>query len=358
MNLGRRGLAWFAALAAVLALLAWGCAKRGAPPGGPEDKTPPYVESLSPAGGSVGVDLKSDIRITFSEPMKRRTVETAVVVSPPRKWAKRYWEKNTYILVSGSDLLEETTYLVAVGTASADRHGVKMDRTFVAGFSTGATIEAGVISGRTIWKGVSVEQALVQVFDAAEVGGFTEFPETAPVYVTYSGAGGEYEIPFVNPRRVYKVIAILDKNGNAEHDKGETIGCALGEVALADSARAVGVNVALCDADFRGAIEGSVETIWAADTTGGRPEFKVGVVANPATDTSEAYRALCGQGGEFRITCVRPGPYVLEAFVDFNGNQRKDAEDTFHVELADTVTVESCAEPVKVEMTLEAGSKP
>lgn len=346
------------AIALTIMLLASHCAKRGAPPGGPQDKTPPYVESLVPAGGSVGVSLTSDIRITFSEPMKRRTVETAVVVSPPCGWTKRYWQKNTYILVPGSDLLSETTYLVSVATASADKHGVKMDETFVAGFSTGATIEAGVISGRTAWKNLSVEQAVVQVFDASEVSGFTVFPKAVPVYVTYSGAGGHYEIPYVNPKRVYKVVALIDKNGNAERDKGEIVGCAALDVDLADSARAEGVDIILCDEDFKGAIRGEVEVIAPVDTAGARQSLKVAVVASPAADTAASYRCECKDNGKFEMACVSPGQYSLEAFADFDGNQRRDIEDSFYVRLGDTLTVEPCARPAEVKMTLDVRSGP
>jgi hypothetical protein len=236
-----------------------------------------------------------------------------------------------------------------------------MDKTFVAGFSTGETIEAGVISGRTIWKSVAVEQAVVLVYDVAELGGFTEFPEASPAYVTYSGAGGEFEIPFVNPRRVYKVLAFLDKSADGEHDEGETVGCAAGETDLADSARAAGVNVVLCDADFRGAIGGRVEVELQPDSTGkgGDPSgLRIAVVAKPAADTSEAYRGLCNEKGEFSIACVKPGLYLMEAFVDLNANLRRDREDSLYVEAGDTLTVKPCAVPAGVAIRIEARSKP
>ncbi|MFZ1948059.1 MAG: Ig-like domain-containing protein, partial [bacterium] len=146
-----------------LVLLGPGCAKRGLPPGGPEDKTAPRVESMSPPSGTVEVDPAERMRLVFSEPMKRRTVETAVIVSPPVKWIKRYWEENTYVMVPGQSLLAEATYLVSVANTAEDRHGVKMEKTFVAGFSTGSTIEAGVISGAVSWKNLTVERGVVEV---------------------------------------------------------------------------------------------------------------------------------------------------------------------------------------------------
>ncbi len=355
----RSGLAGLFVVLVSAALLFLGCAKRGAPPGGPEDKTPPYVETFSPTSGSVAVELRSEISLTFSELMKHRTVETAVVVSPPCQWAKRYWRKNTYVLVPGQPLLRETTYLVSVGNAATDRHAVKMEKTFVAGFSTGASIEAGVISGKVTWKGLTVEQAMVEVFDAEQIGDLAGFPKATPLYVTLSGAGGQYEVPFVNTKKTYRVLAYMDRNGDSEYDEGEVAGCAPGEVALMDSLTNTGVDIMLCDASFKGSLEGKVYTSSQFDTSAvpdtSKPfeAFKVAVSVRSITDTTVSYDALADKDGRFRLDCVSPGSYVIEAFADHNGNAKKDKEDSFYVEFGDTIDIRSCSKPPTVEMTLE-----
>lgn len=346
-------------LVAGTALVSLDCAKRGVPPGGPEDRTAPFVAGLSPASGSVGVDRASEITITFSEPMKHRTVETAVMVSPPCKWTKRYWRENTYILVAERKLSTETTYLVSVGTAAADRHGVKMEKSFAGGFSTGYVIEAGRISGKVSWKTLTVEQAVVGVFDVADLGELSKWPEADPVYVTFSGAGGAYEIPYVNTKRTYRVVAFMDKNGNAAYDSDEIMGCAHGQVALTDSAAAAtGVDILICDTRFEGSLEGRVYVSAAPDTAGGSEPFKVAVTARSLTDTSASYRTLCGKDGLFAINCMKPGEYVIQAFSDYNGNQKKDPQDSFYVEFGDTVGIASCSEPPEVDMTLTTEIKP
>jgi len=357
------------AVAGVVLLLA-GCAKRGLPPGGPEDRTPPVVEAMSPASETVGVDLKSEITLAFSEPMKQRTVETAVVVSPPTRWVKRYWRENTYTLVPGQPLLAQTTYLVSIGASAMDRHGVKLGKTFVGGFSTGQTIEAGVISGKLAWKGMSVEQALVEVFDVAEIGEITGFPTAAPDYVSLSGSGGQFEIPFVNPEKTYAVLAFIDKDLNSEYDRGETVGCAGGEFSFADSSRLAGVEIILCDGSLKGGLRGAVLAPVEPDTShaagdssetqpskpaqasGAPARAKIMVVAKALGD-STLYRVQTDDKGRFAINCMNPARYVLEAFLDYDGNQRKDVADTFYVELGDTLDIAPCTKPRYVEMRLK-----
>jgi hypothetical protein len=49
---------------------------------------------------------------------------------------------------------------------------------------------------------------------------------------------------------------------------------------------------------------------------------------------------------------MNPAKYVLEAFLDFNGNQKKDTADSISVELGDTLEVTACGKPRYVEMRL------
>jgi hypothetical protein len=115
-------------------VLVWSCAKQAFPPGGPADDTPPFVAEIAPSSGSVSVDLQSQIIIRFSEGMKKRTVESGVVVSPPCRWKKRSWKDNAYTLIPLGGLKPETTYLVSVSNKVKDAHGVSMKSTFVSGF--------------------------------------------------------------------------------------------------------------------------------------------------------------------------------------------------------------------------------
>ena len=79
---------------------------------------------------------------------------------------------------------------------------------------------------------------------------------------------------------------------------------------------------------------------------------KITVVAKALGD-SVSYRVQTDDKGRFAINCMNPAKYVLEAFLDHDGNQRKDVADTFYVELGDTLDIAPCAKPRYVEMRLK-----
>ena len=125
-----------------------------------------------------------------------------------------------------------------------------------------------------------------------------------------------------------------------------------GEEACVDDVYSIGfdeagelsdIDITICGDVPGGMIEGRVDTASFADT------LTVGIVARSISDSALVYRASPGRDGGFEIGCVSPGRYSVEAFVDFNGNQSKDVEDTISIELADTLDVESCWRSLLVE---------
>lgn len=319
-----------------LCLLAAACAKRGMPGGGPPDETAPFVEMIVPMSGATEIDTRTDIRITFSEPMKKRTVETGVVVSPPCRWRERYWEDNTYVLVPQENLIPHATYLVSVTNKAADSHGLKMKSTFVGGFSTGVTIDAGRISGSVAWKNVKVDDAAVVVFDADTLLIGNEFPKATPVYLTLTGDGGLFEVPFVDTTRSYWVLAFMDKNVNAELDEGEVTGCHGGRVGFALGREQMGVDVLLCKETLCGSVKGVVDSL----TLSLYPQ--VGVKASSVTDTTLSYEAICSKKGTFTLTCMEPGPYTIEFYADADSNSVIGEADSLFHEMGEGVDVRPC----------------
>ena len=330
---------------ATLVVLA--CAKKGTPPGGPPDTTAPYIEEMSPAGGSVDVDTVSHISIGFSEPMKKRTVETGFFVSPPCRWKKRYWEDLTYRLIPQGGLREDVTYLVSVSNKAEDSHGVAMKSTFVSGFSTGDTLDAGLISGAVRWKKMDVDGAVVFLFDAGDADSAAGFPSTEPLYVTLSGSRGVFEIPFVDTEKTYRVFAIIDKDLDSEYDEGENVGCYNGDVVFGEVQEIEGIDLTICGETLLGGITGRIDTASVADT------LVIAVTVMSIEDSSLVYQARPEKSGVFEMKCVEPGLYRIHAFNDINSNLALDPGDSILVELPDTFRVDSCAEPPEVEIEFE-----
>jgi hypothetical protein len=340
------GLALLMLLAAVV--VSGGCAKKRSPPGGPPDTTSPFVEGISPLSGSVGVDAGAQIMITFSESMKKRTVETGVIVSPPCGWKKRHWKDETYIMVPDGGLRPETTYLVSVSNKAKDSHGVSMKSTFVSGFSTGDSLDSGVISGTVVWKKMDVEGAVIELYEAEAVdtlGGLLAEAQPDPLYVTLSGQGGVYEIPFVDIKKRYRLFSFIDKDLDADYDTKEQVGCHAGIVEFAAGTTLSDVLVTICGEELGGTIVGRVDTSSVPDT------LSVSLAACLVADSAKVYEGAPKPGGEFELRCLEPGSYRLEAFYDLNRNQKKDPEDSFFVEVPGTLLVEPCKEPVEVEIT-------
>jgi hypothetical protein len=344
----RKTLPWVAvSLALAAVMLSWSCAKRGFPPGGPPDTTPPYVAEVSPVSGSVMVDLGSEIELQFSEGMKKRTVETGIVISPPCRWKKRHWQKETYIMVPQEGLAPNTTYLISVSNKIQDAHGVSMKSTFVTGFSTGDSLDTGIISGKVVWKKLDVEGAVIELFHAEAVDTAGGFGPATPLYVTLSGSGGTYEIPFVDTKKLYKVLSFIDKDLDSEYDIEEQVGCYPGVVDFGEETAVGDIDVMICGETLGGQILGRVDTTSVPDT------ISIGVSVHLLADPTVVYRATPGSDGSFALKCVEPGAYLVEAFFDLNANQKKDPEDSFFIELGETLSVESCTQPQEVEISFD-----
>ena|GEM_PF-1988254 len=321
-----------------LCLFTYTCAKRGMPGGGPADETSPFVKEILPRSGSTLADAGTDIRITFSEPMKKRTVETGIAVNPPCMWQERYWEDNSYVLVPLNRLIPNTTYLVSISNQATDSHGVKMQSTFVAGFSTGPAIDAGRISGHVRWKNLKVSDAVVVVFDADTLELESGFPVETPVYLTLTDNAGLFEVPFVDTTRAYWVLSFMDKNSNAEFDEDEIVGCFGGTVTFESTGERGGIGILLCKETLCGSVKGVVDSLALTVYP------KVGVQASSTADSLLTYEAMAGRTGEFAITCMEPGPYRVGFYSDIDSDGKVDAGDSLLLELRDPVQVRACAD--------------
>jgi len=193
---------------------------------------------------------------------------------------------------------------------------------------------------------MKVQEAVVVLFDAELIDQLSEVPRQEPIYLTLSGINGLYEIPFVATDKQYHLLAYIDDDTDAEYDDGEIVGCHPGVVAFGEVPELTDLDVLLCGETLCGSISGRVDTSSVADT------LRTVVAVRSGSDSALTYDAVVNRGGEFRIECVKPGSYLVAAFVDFNGNQRRDPEDTIFVELGDTLSVESCLRPPQVEIIL------
>ena len=223
----------------LLGILFCFCAKRGFPPGGPEDKTPPEIVATQPAAGALNVPFGEKIEITFSERMDPRSVEKAVFVSPNPDGALDFdWDGKQVGIELSSGLEADRTYVVTVGTGARDEHRNRLKESHSIAFSTGGRLSRGEIRGRVRGEKKVGAGVYVLAYDLKAE------PEPDPSmrtgdYITQTAEQGTFALTYLSPG-VYRLFAFQDKDRNEKYTRSkDPLGICSGDVALSDSAYAV-----------------------------------------------------------------------------------------------------------------------
>ena len=230
----RRSIGWIALGAALAAALWSSCAKVGAPPGGPEDKTGPSLIEFYPQGNALLVPRRMTARLVFSEPVNRASVEAALFLSPdPRQRVRYRWRGRALQLIFLDSLEAERTYVISVGSQAKDLRGNPAGITNTIAFSTGEHIDRGRIDG---WlSGVSSPQA-VSLWAYLLAGDSAVNPAGQDAdYRLQSGRDGRFRFEYLKAGR-YRVFAVEDRNQDGLwNPPGERLGIPPWDVNVTDS---------------------------------------------------------------------------------------------------------------------------
>ncbi len=188
------------------------CAKISAPPGGPIDKTGPWVITTIPAADSINIPGDDKISIQFSEDINKNTIDGSIFISPRFPGEIKYkWKSRTLNIILPDSFADSTTYIVNVGAAVSDLHGNKMDNSFIFAFSTGDKINQGRISGTVFKDGKPYPDASIGLYEFLLPDSLTQFDSIYPPYLTQCGKSGEYSLEYI-PDGEFFIIAFNDKN--------------------------------------------------------------------------------------------------------------------------------------------------
>ncbi len=198
----------------ILALLSATCAKVVAPPGGPEDKTPPTVLSATPHSHQTKVPPGNSFVVSFSENIDPRSVNKQFFVSPrqvkPPK-IKIHGAELEAVFVDSFSL--DQTYVITLGSGIRDMRGNQLEDSKSFAFTRGEEIDTSFVSG-TVTSGDSpasgVAVALFRNFTPSAMG---EMDSLYPDYFTMSGSDGSFELAFL-PVDDYFILAFKDKDNN------------------------------------------------------------------------------------------------------------------------------------------------
>ncbi|MCI0405734.1 MAG: Ig-like domain-containing protein, partial [candidate division Zixibacteria bacterium] len=199
----------------LLSFLFLSCAKFGAPPGGPEDKIPPEVLSVSPPSGSIQVDSGIYFEFTFSEKVQRVSLAANVFISPPLADSFHDELKGKIYRVSPNRYLKkEVTYVVTLGTGVRDLRGNTLSQAYSLSFSTGEKIDSGEIVGQIFDKTAPATQVLVKIYRIADMSAAVDWQK--PDYQTSSGKDGRFKFSFL-PSGRYRLLATLSQKFGLHH---------------------------------------------------------------------------------------------------------------------------------------------
>ena len=251
-----RGRAHVAALALGLVLVS-GCARVGSPPGGPADTTPPVVVRTVPENSATGVGRDAEIVMEFSEEMNRRSVEHGFSIEPDVKLKNLKWDGTALVAAPVAELPDSTTFIVGLAVSAEDYHGVAMETPFILTFSTGPTLDTGIISGAVTLLGSGVAGATVWACrppvttDSGVI--------RACRYATLTASDGTFRfVGIAASERPYVLLAFVDADEDNVYSVHEETGRIAAAAAIIDGPDATAPGIQI---ELGGDLEGGMPAI-------------------------------------------------------------------------------------------------
>lgn len=149
----------------LLAVLLGACAQVEAPPGGPQDLTPPRLAGSAPDSGSVGLRDLRTVRLSFTEKMTRAPAEGWLHFYPPQRIRHTSWNGTREAVVELAEPLPpDTVIVVEVAAALQDAHKVKSRESRRFPLATGDSIPTGRLTGALVLGDSAVTNGVAELY--------------------------------------------------------------------------------------------------------------------------------------------------------------------------------------------------
>lgn len=219
-------------MAAALGAAALACAAPGLPPGGPPDKKPPVLLSVTPDTNTRRAKVK-DVVFTFDEIVSERpkgasALEQLIVISPSESPPVVDWLRNRLAVRPNKGWRPNTAYTVTLLPGLTDLSGNAITTPLQTVFSTGDSIPSGTV------RGVAFDWVAQRIVASARIEA-TIGQDTVLRWVTAADSLGRYTLAHVPSAADLRLRAFHDVNGNRVLDRREPWDSI--SVPLADSAR-------------------------------------------------------------------------------------------------------------------------
>ena len=205
-----------------------GCASIKPPPGGPEDKTPPALDTVMPSQRHLNVERDTKLHFIFKENIDRSSFMSSLSVIPYMSGVVKYkWSGYDEVVVTlPEQLRENTTYVVSLSKDLKTRRGGPLLVPMQIVFSTGSIIDTGHISGTMLPPlnpGAPTDLSNVSIFayDITEHSLDTlRFDKTRPDFITQPSNKGLFEFNAMKVGHSYRMFALIDEFRNKVFDPG------------------------------------------------------------------------------------------------------------------------------------------
>lgn len=198
-------------LAAAAGAGVWGCARQGAPPGGPGDRIPPFVVRTEPDTFALVEAFDGSVEVEFNERISERvsgSLDRAVEVSP-RSGEVRVDHKRRGLGISmEGGFRENRVYRITVLPVVADMFGNTVRDPFEFFFSTGPEFNPNALAG------VLTDRITGQPVSGARVDAWRA-DEDSVIYTAVSDDDGIFALRTL-PEGAYTLQAYTDVNRNFE----------------------------------------------------------------------------------------------------------------------------------------------
>ncbi len=306
------------------------CASVTPPDGGASDNLPPKLLKSNPVNKSVKFSGRV-ITLEFTEPVIANKLSEQLKITPNTDLSNLKIKEldNQLSLVFAHDFAPNTTYALYFGNGVVDITERNIADSLSLVFSTGSSLDSGMIKGRVVQQLSGKEMAGVTVglFDIAKdtVVNANDLTNKEATYLTRSSREGSFFFKNVK-KGLYQIFAFLDVNENNRYNEPELLAYLTQPVLINEGDTAVDLKL--------GRIDTKAPLITNRQESDGKLvlRFAEGVesfaLLNQSGQIKSDYSYLKEAGNPKQITIFGPPSATLQRLVilanDSSGNQRKD----------------------------------
>ena len=192
------------------------CASPGLPPGGPEDRDPPELVSITPDTFATGVSPRAVVfrfdEVVSERPQGATTLAGLFLISPRDGAPDVDWNRTALTVRPRRGWRRNTAYTVTMLPGVVDLRGNVRREGGVAVFSTGGPIPRTMMAGQVFdWSaGAPAGRALVEAISRPD----------SVVHVAQADSTGAFRIRYAPPG-TYTIRAFIDANNNRGFEERE-----------------------------------------------------------------------------------------------------------------------------------------